>query len=56
MQKVKLNLERLEVESFPTAEPLDTEGRGTIIAYRPTFCPFTYTLPPESGQPPPSCY
>jgi hypothetical protein len=44
MRKLKLELDRLNVQSFPTVkEP--SEPRGTVIAHRPTFCPLTEPLP-----------
>jgi len=64
MRKVKLQLDRLSVESFPTAaEP--AAPRRTVIAHGPTFCPLTPPLPatyefdtcwePSNACPPQSC-
>lgn len=65
MRKVKLNVDRLAVESFPTMPAPAKEERGTIIAHRPTYCPLTGPLPatyefytcdqPSGACPPESC-
>jgi hypothetical protein len=64
MRKVKLQLESLDVESFPTVKAPE-DPRGTIIAHRPTYCPLTGPLPatyeydtcwePSNACPPESC-
>jgi hypothetical protein len=65
MRKVKLNVDRLAVESFPTVSTPPKEARGTILAHAPTYCPFTDPLPatyefdtcdqPSGACPPESC-